>query len=196
MTIGEQIKYIRSRRNITQNQLAQIVGVHPVTIRKYETNKLQPKKEHLSKIADALWVSPLVFRGFDANNMKMRTVGDLMSILMFLHKLHVLVPNDEYTEVKVSPYLREYFAFVTRKTSTPISDGVIDYLNDEVKKQYFRWAHLYDGCMKKREDYKYEHSEYTDEQYKNAFSEEEELLMTVEMALAMNLENLVEFKPE
>ena len=63
MTIGEQIKYIRSRRNITQNQLAQIVGVHPVTIRKYETNKLQPKKEHLSKIADALWVSPLVFRG-------------------------------------------------------------------------------------------------------------------------------------
>ena len=69
MTIGEQIKYIRSRRNITQNQLAQIVGVHPVTIRKYETNKLQPKKEHLSKIADALWVSPLVFRGFDANNM-------------------------------------------------------------------------------------------------------------------------------
>ena len=50
--------------------------------------------------------------------------------------------------------------------------------------------------MKKREDYKYEHSEYTDEQYENAFSEEEELLMTVEMELAMNLENLVEFKPK
>ena len=82
------------------------------------------------------------------------------------------------------------------KPLRPFDDGVIDFLNDEVKKQYFRWAHLYDGCMKKREDYKYEHSEYTDEQYENAFSEEEELLMTVEMALAMNLENLVEFKPE
>ena len=49
MTIGEQIKYIRKRRGLTQGQLAEATGIHPVTIRKYETNKLQPKKSRYKK---------------------------------------------------------------------------------------------------------------------------------------------------
>ena len=33
-----------------------MTGLHPVTIRKYETNKMQPKSEQLKKIADALYI--------------------------------------------------------------------------------------------------------------------------------------------
>ena len=82
MTIGEQIKYIRKRRGLTQTQLAEVTGIHPVTIRKYETNKLQPKKEQIKKIADTLMVSPLVFEGLDANTVPMRSTGDLLGLLI------------------------------------------------------------------------------------------------------------------
>ncbi len=39
MTVGDRIKKIREVFDITSNDFAEIVGIHPVTIRKYETNK-------------------------------------------------------------------------------------------------------------------------------------------------------------
>ena len=44
MTIGEKIKYFRSRIGITQAKLAELSGIHPVSIRKYETNKKMQKQ--------------------------------------------------------------------------------------------------------------------------------------------------------
>ena len=38
MTIGEKIKYCRKQIGITQDKLAELTGIHPVSIRKYETN--------------------------------------------------------------------------------------------------------------------------------------------------------------
>jgi transcriptional regulator with XRE-family HTH domain len=43
MTIGEKIRTIRATRNMTQAKLAELTGIHPVSIRKYETNKMQPQ---------------------------------------------------------------------------------------------------------------------------------------------------------
>ena len=40
MTIGEKIKYCRKQIGITQDKLAELTGIHPVSIRKYETNKM------------------------------------------------------------------------------------------------------------------------------------------------------------
>lgn len=57
MTIGEKIKYFRSRIGITQVKLAELSGIHPVSIRKYETNKMTPQTEQIDKIAEALGVS-------------------------------------------------------------------------------------------------------------------------------------------
>ena len=57
MTIGEKIKYFRIRKGITQARLAELSGIHPVSIRKYETNRMIPGVELLSRIAKALNVS-------------------------------------------------------------------------------------------------------------------------------------------
>ncbi|MBQ6699210.1 MAG: helix-turn-helix transcriptional regulator, partial [Oscillospiraceae bacterium] len=57
MTIGERIKFFRKSRGITQSQLAKLSGVHPVSVRKYETNKMVPQPEQIRRIADALAVS-------------------------------------------------------------------------------------------------------------------------------------------
>ena len=56
MTIGEKIKYCRKQIGITQDKLAELTGIHPVSIRKYETNKMQPQPPQLEKIAAALGV--------------------------------------------------------------------------------------------------------------------------------------------
>ena len=53
MTIGEKIKYCRKQIGITQDKLAELTGIHPVSIRKYETNKMQPQPPQLEKIAVA-----------------------------------------------------------------------------------------------------------------------------------------------
>ena len=57
MTIGEKIRYRRKSIGITQLRLAELSGIHPVSIRKYETDKMIPGPEQLSRIADALSIS-------------------------------------------------------------------------------------------------------------------------------------------
>lgn len=57
MTIGENIKYYRKRMGITQNQLAALTETHPVSIRKYETNKMQPQIDILKKLAGVFEIS-------------------------------------------------------------------------------------------------------------------------------------------
>ena len=60
MTIGEKIKHYRKLSGMTQSELAERSGIHPVTIRKYET-----KTEQIIKIANALGVLPCLFFNFN-----------------------------------------------------------------------------------------------------------------------------------
>ena len=47
MTTGERIRYFRKQRKLTQVQLAEMTGIHPVSIRKYEINLMQPQIEQI-----------------------------------------------------------------------------------------------------------------------------------------------------
>lgn len=58
MTTGENIKRIRALNNMTQKQLSIKTSIAEPTIRKYESDKLNPKFETVKKIADALDVNP------------------------------------------------------------------------------------------------------------------------------------------
>ena len=57
MTTGEKIKHYRKQAGITQDQLAERAEIHPVSIRKYETNKMTPRFENVNKIAKVLGCS-------------------------------------------------------------------------------------------------------------------------------------------
>ena len=95
MTIGEQIKYIRKRRGLTQTQLAEMTGIHPVTIRKYEINKLQPKKEQIKRIAASLMVSPLVFEELDdgSNTFKVKSLLASFPLASLIVNLRLYFPT-------------------------------------------------------------------------------------------------------
>ena len=101
MTIGEKIKYCRKQIGITQDRLAELTGIHPVSIRKYETNKMQPQPPQLEKIAAALGVSYNALNGSDTAGLRLETVGDLMGVLMVLCNSGILQINGERGDDKL-----------------------------------------------------------------------------------------------
>lgn len=90
-TIGERIRYFRKDRQLTQDKLAELTGIHPVSIRKYETNKMQPQIEQIERIASVLDVNVSAIVGYNSKPAIVRTVGDLTGVLMTLFKSHVLM---------------------------------------------------------------------------------------------------------
>lgn len=59
MTIGEKIRNLRKEKGLTQKSLGELCGINEANIRKYESNKQNPKVITLKKIADALDVNYL-----------------------------------------------------------------------------------------------------------------------------------------
>lgn len=57
MTIGERIKLYREKKELTQEQLGEIIGVKGATITRYEKNNRQPNVETFAKLAKALEVN-------------------------------------------------------------------------------------------------------------------------------------------
>ena len=60
-TIGEKIRLLRKKNNLTQQQLADLIGVSAISIRKYEAGSRQPSQTTLRVIADVLGVKPGIF---------------------------------------------------------------------------------------------------------------------------------------
>lgn len=53
-SIGQKIKELRIKQNMTQKELAEKSGLSEITIRKYEANERKPKIENIRNIAIAL----------------------------------------------------------------------------------------------------------------------------------------------
>ena len=55
--LGEKIKLYRENKNMTQNEIAEILGVKPATISKYETGILEPSIESIKKLAETFEIT-------------------------------------------------------------------------------------------------------------------------------------------
>ena len=97
MTIGEKIKYFRKRIGITQAKLAELSGIHPVSIRKYEINRMVPQTPQIDRLAEALGVSSFALAGIE-NNIRLETVGDFMGLMIMLIKTKIVSINGEREE--------------------------------------------------------------------------------------------------
>ena len=60
---GEKIRDLRKERGLNQDQLAELASLNRVTIAKYESGRVEPGAQALSRIADALEVSADVLLG-------------------------------------------------------------------------------------------------------------------------------------
>lgn len=100
MTVGKRISKLRKNLNITQSDLAEILNVHIASIKKYEADKMMPKKEHLEKIASVLNVSPYVISKNDYE-LKLETIGDLYSIVIFLYNSNLIKFNKTNDNINI-----------------------------------------------------------------------------------------------
>lgn len=56
-TFAERLKELRKKAGITQEQLAEIIGIHEATIRRWELSQRQPRMDEIKKLAQALNVT-------------------------------------------------------------------------------------------------------------------------------------------
>ena len=158
MTIGEKIKYFRSRIGITQAKLAELSGIHPVSIRKYETNKMVPQAAQIDRLAEALGVSSFALAGFE-NNIRLETVGDFMGLMIMLIKTKIVSINGEREEngminadtaqFVINPFITNFFDSKTDKSNL-YANTILYYLkNENILNDILKWErinHRYEKC--------------------------------------------------
>ena len=169
MTVGEKIKYCRKQIGITQDKLAELTGIHPVSIRKYETNKMQPQPPQLEKIAAALGVSYNALNGNDNAGLRLKTVGDLMGILMVLCNSSIIqisgergedkMLKDETVSIQFNPILSSYleFGYSSRGKEHTLSlqDALLNIKSYKVFNDLLKWEkmnYLYQSALKSAGD--------------------------------------------
>lgn len=125
LTIGDKIKYFRKYRNMTQAELAERSGIHPVSIRKYETNKMTPQPAQIERLAAALTINAVALNGFSDMTMWLDTAGEMMSLLMQWQKTGIMTVRGERgidgqiiadtAEFFINPVFGQLFSIMEKK---------------------------------------------------------------------------------
>ena len=158
MTIGEKIKYFRKRIGITQAKLAELSGIHPVSIRKYEINKMVPQAAQIDRLAEALGVSSFALAGFE-NNIRLETVGDFMGLMIMLIKTKIVSINGkreengmieaDTIEFVINPFITNFFGAKTDEADLS-ANTILYYLkNENILSDILKWErinHRYEKC--------------------------------------------------
>lgn len=84
MTIEENIKDCRNQQGIKQDILADLTGIHQISILKYEITKMQPQSPQSEDFTSALRVSDNSLSGNDIAGLGLETVCHLVGTLMVL----------------------------------------------------------------------------------------------------------------
>ena len=111
MTQGEKIKHHRTMKGLTQKQLGEMTGIHEVSIRKYEANKIAAKREQLEKIADVLGVPLNEFL-----ELKIVTDSDVLPLLFAIdNEFEIEITSDdnktfkmEFKDPMLNHFLRDW----------------------------------------------------------------------------------------
>lgn len=188
MTIGDKIRYLRTRMGITQGELADLSGIHPVSIRKYETNKMTPQAQQIERIAEALGVSSFAISGIE-NNIRLKTKGDFMGLLLMLIKTNLLVIKGDRGEddglipktvsFEINPFVSQFFNAKVNGADTNAESLAFMLKSDDIFKDILKWEKI---------TYRYEKSatKYgdTDEQaILDAMNEMKDYIEAIEMEL-------------
>ena len=166
----------RRKINTAESKLAlrkinwlSLTGIHPVSIRKYETNKMQPQPPQLEKIAAALGVSYNALNGSDNAGLRLETVGDLMSVLMVLCNSGILQISGERGEDKMlkvdtvsihlnavlSSYLEIRYTTRGKAHTLSLQDTLLNIRSYKIFNDLLKWEkmnYLYQSALKSAGD--------------------------------------------
>ena len=80
MDLGKKLKKYRETKNMYQKYIAELLGVEPGTVSKYESNQLEPKIETLKKYAEIFDITLDELLREDSNNSQIENLN-ILSIL-------------------------------------------------------------------------------------------------------------------
>lgn len=132
-SFGRLLKQIRKSRNITQEALAEMVGIHPRQVSKLETGEHFPNATTLENICVALSISPRDLFNFDLKEISEQTgTGDKYIYKAVVEGNVVYLDNSNFRKQKVekvnsSNEIDSKMINLARKTGKPIT---VQYYND------------------------------------------------------------------
>ena len=191
MTLGERIRFCRKSSGLTQDQLAEITGIHTVSINKYEKDKMVPKPDQLSKIAVALNVSTMTLNGSEDPSFKVETIGDFMGFLFTMHHAGIMMlkgkrDKDGYIKedtayIEINPAIRQYFGV---KGADNPNDLTVVLKNKQVLKDMIRWEQTENYLISNKEKYD-ELSQKEKEVFDGIKADKEEIELRLSMSNVM-----------
>lgn len=159
MSIGEKIRFCRKLKGITQGKLAELSEIHPVSIRKYETNKMEPQLAQIEKISKALAVNSYAITG-TAENIKLETIGDLIGIFIIMKKTGIIeidgqrnkfdLLKQDTVAFKINPLVAKFFCLPQDKS---LQELLFNIKNKNLLDDILRWERLYYLYKKAKNNY-------------------------------------------
>ncbi len=141
--VSSAIRAGRKRLGLTQEDLAETLGVHPMTVSEWERGVAQPKDVQIEKLAELLDTTPAALR-YGANGSQSQTVrespaeyrvpaisrGLPKSVRVWLHGFLLElagadVPDEQIESVKAALTSQETFSFFVGKQPSDYTDAEI-----------------------------------------------------------------------
>lgn len=129
MEFKDRLKSVREAKDMTQAELANLIGISPNTLNSYENTNREPRLSLLVKIADALHVSTDYLLGRSTADFSLEDYG-----------IKILEEDSEYIKVLLDTYFlydktdcneNNFAKPLTFKMKTELFDNFVEYvLND------------------------------------------------------------------
>ncbi len=187
MTIGEKIKYVRKLYHMSSAELAERTGIHPVSIRKYESNKMVPQSAQIERLAAAFHLSPAIFSGLTDMRFDYQFSGDCLGMLIMLYTSGTLMIDGERNEknilkketVKftVSPLLQKFLQFSEKDKALSFEDVNVLIKDNDTLDRFIFWEFMYNRRDELYDAYMEEETKENEEAYKQICNDYDEIEM-------------------
>ena len=187
MTIGEKIKYVRKLYHMSSAELAERTGIHPVSIRKYESNKMIPQSAQIERLATAFHLSPAIFSGLTDMRFDFQYSGDCLGMLIMLYTSGALIINGERDEKNIlkketvkftiSPLLQKFLQFSEKEKTLPFEDVNILIKDNDTLDRFIFWEFMYNRRDELYDVYMEEETKENEEAYNQICNDYDEIEM-------------------
>lgn len=187
MTIGEKIKYVRKLYHMSSAELAERTGIHPVSIRKYESNKMVPQSAQIERLAAAFHLSPAIFSGITDMRFDFQYSGDCLGMLIMLYTSGALILNGERDEKNilkketakftVSPLLQKFLQFSEKGRTLSFEDVNVLIKDNDTLDRFIFWEFMYNRRDELYDAYMEEETKENEEAYNQIRNDYDEIEM-------------------
>ena len=187
MTIGEKIKYVRKLYHMSSAELADRTGIHPVSIRKYESNKMVPQSAQIERLAAAFHLSPAIFSGLTDMRFDFQYSGDCLGMLIMLYTSGTLIINGERDEKNIlkketvkftiSPLLQKFLQFSEKDKALSFEDVNVLIKDNDTLDRFIFWEFMYNRRDELYDAYMEEETKENEEAYNQICNDYDEIEM-------------------